>query len=118
MSGLLWAAFHLNHSYFAEEPVLWPAIFLAVASILGTIAYRTDSIVPGVAVHAGFDTAYFLTAGLLTPRIAPIAFIQSIAGPQMLIVCAAVSGLAALISWAAFFRATRTAQRGSEGKRD
>jgi len=35
VSGLLWAAFHLNHSYFAEEPLLWPAIFLAVATILG-----------------------------------------------------------------------------------
>ncbi len=107
VSGLLWAAFHLNHSYFAEEPLLWPAIFLAVATILGTIAYRTDSLLPGIAVHAGFDTAYFLMAGLLAPRVAPIEFIQSLASPQLLIVSAVVAGVVALLSWASFFRATR-----------
>ena len=110
VSGLLWAAFHLNHSYFAEEPLLWPAIFLAVATILGMIAQRTDSLIPGIAVHAGFDCAYFLVAGLLAPRIAPIAFIESVANPQMLVIAAVIAGAIALPSWLAFFRATRTPQ--------
>jgi membrane protease YdiL (CAAX protease family) len=110
ISGLLWAVFHLNHSYFAEEPLLWPAIFLAVATILGTIAHRTDSLIPGIAVHAGFDSAYFLVAGLLAPRFAPIAFVQSVADPQMLAVVAVVAGVIALMSWTSFFRATRVRQ--------
>ena len=108
VSGLLWAGFHLNHSYFAEEPLLWPAIFLAVATILGTIAHRADSLIPGIAVHAGFDSAYFLAAGLLAPRVAPIEFVQSIVSPLMLMIAAAIAGLIALLSWKSFFRATQT----------
>ncbi|MBI1212825.1 MAG: CPBP family intramembrane metalloprotease [Alphaproteobacteria bacterium] len=106
VSGLLWAAFHLNHSYFAEEPLLWPAIFLAVATILGTIAHRTDSLIPGIAVHSGFDAAYFLLAGYLAPRTSPIVFIQSVMSPPSMIAVAGLAGAVALISWLAFFRAT------------
>jgi membrane protease YdiL (CAAX protease family) len=116
VSGLLWAGFHLNHTYFTEEPLLWPAIFVAVASILGTIAYRTDSVIPGIIVHAGFDSAYFLIAGSLAPRIAPIAFVQSLMTPPQLILAATVAGFVALLSWAAFFRATVRSDRAASAR--
>jgi len=107
VSGFVWALFHLNHSYFGEAVLLWFGIFLAVATMLGTIAHRTNSVIPGIAVHSGFDIAYFVAAGVLQPRIAPIAFIEQIASPSMLFVAAAVFGLGALLSWRGFFRATR-----------
>jgi membrane protease YdiL (CAAX protease family) len=108
VSGLLWAAFHLNHGYFAEEPLLWPAIFLGVSAILGTVAYRTNSVVPGMAVHAGFDAAYFLVAGILAPASTPIAFVQSMLSPTAMLALAGVCALIALNGWVAFMRATRT----------
>jgi membrane protease YdiL (CAAX protease family) len=107
ISGFVWALFHTNHSYFGEEAGLWFAIFLAVATMLGTVAYRTRSLVPGIAVHAGFDIAYFVAAGLLQPRIAPIAFVQSLAGPQVLMAAAAAIAAVSTLLWNGFFRATR-----------
>jgi membrane protease YdiL (CAAX protease family) len=106
VSGIAWALFHTNHSYFGEEAVLWIAIFLAVATILGTIAHRTDSVVPGVLVHAGFDSAYFVAAGLLQPGLAPIAWLQSLASPAALLLISGASALCAVVAWLLFFQAT------------
>jgi membrane protease YdiL (CAAX protease family) len=106
VSGFIWALFHTNHSYFGEEALVWFGIFLTVATMLGTIAHRTNSLLPGIAVHSGFDIAYFVSAGLLQPRIAPIAFVQSIAGPQMLIVAAAAFAIVSIMSGRAFVKAT------------
>jgi membrane protease YdiL (CAAX protease family) len=106
VSGIVWALFHINHSYFGEEALLWFAIFLAVATILGTIAHRTNSVVPGVLVHAGFDSAYFVAAGLLPPSMAPIAFLQSLASPATLLLISGASALCAVVAWVLFFQAT------------
>lgn len=110
VSGVIWALFHLNHSYWNEGTVLWLGIFLAVSAMLGTIAHRANSVLPGIAIHTGFDASYFLSAGVLQPRfhIAPIAWIQSQASPETLFIVAAIIGATAVVSWFAFFRATRT----------
>jgi len=106
MSGIVWALFHTNHSYFGEEAALWFGIFLTVATILGTIAHRTNSVVPGIIVHSGFDSAYFLAAGLLGPRMTPIALLQSLASPATLLLISGVSALCAVVAWILFFQAT------------
>jgi membrane protease YdiL (CAAX protease family) len=109
LSGFVWALFHLNHSYWHDGALLWFGIFLAVSAMLGTIAHRANSVLPGIVIHTGFDAAYFFSAGILQPRlhIAPIAFVQSLASPPALLVIAAATGAIALLSWRAFFRATR-----------
>jgi uncharacterized protein len=107
VSGFVWALFHTNHSYFGEEALTWFAIFLSIAAMLGMIARRTDSVIPGIAVHCGFDIAYFVAAGILAPRIAPIAWVQSFASPAQLACAAALFAALALVSCAGFFRATR-----------
>ena len=111
VSGVIWALFHLNHSYWNEGAVLWLGIFLAVSAMLGTIAHRANSVLPGIAIHTGFDASYFLSAGVLQPRfhIAPIAWIQSLASPETLLMVAAIIGATACVAWLAFFRATRQA---------
>jgi len=111
VSGFVWALFHLNHSYWNDGAMLWFGIFLAVSAMLGTIASRTNSVLPGIAIHTGFDASYFLAAGVLQTQmhIAPIAYIQSLASPRMLLIAAAIAGATALVSWVAFFRATRHA---------
>jgi membrane protease YdiL (CAAX protease family) len=109
VSGFIWALFHLNHSYFHDGAAMWFGIFLAISTILGTIAHRTNSVLPGIVVHAGFDSCYFLSAGVLqtSTHIAPIAYIQSLASAQALLGIAAGLGTVALASWIALFRATR-----------
>lgn len=109
IAGFVWALFHLNHSYWNDGAILWFGIFLAVSAMLGTIAHRANSVLPGIAIHTGFDASYFLSAGILQPHlhIAPIAYIQSLASPHTLLIAAALAGATALISWLAFFRATR-----------
>ena len=110
ISGLVWALFHTNHSYFDTSPldvVIWFGIFLTVSAMLGTIAHRTNSVLPGIAVHAGFDSVYFVSAGLLQPRIAPLAFVESLGTPHGFLVVGAVLALVAAISWTLLFRATR-----------
>jgi membrane protease YdiL (CAAX protease family) len=107
ISGFVWALFHLNHSYFGEAVLMWFGIFLAVATMLGTIAHRTNSLIPGIVVHSGFDIAYFVAAGVLAPKIAPIAFVEQIASPAMLFASAALLATLALGSWFGFLRATR-----------
>jgi membrane protease YdiL (CAAX protease family) len=106
VSGIAWALFHTNHSYFGEEILVWFAIFLAVATILGTIAHRTNSVVPGIIVHSGFDGAYFVAAGLLAPRITPIAFLQTLASPGTLLLISGASAVCAIATWVLFFQAT------------
>jgi membrane protease YdiL (CAAX protease family) len=118
VSGLVWALFHTNHSYFVAEAAVWIGIFLAVATLLGTMAHRTDSVIPGIVTHVGFDAAYFVSAGLLQPRIAPLAFVQSLAGPQTLQAVGMVAGICALIAWIVFFQTTRTALAGSHRTRN
>ncbi|MBI3675664.1 MAG: CPBP family intramembrane metalloprotease [Proteobacteria bacterium] len=106
-SGLVWGLFHTNHSYFGEEIVVWLGIFLSVAAMLGTFAYRTNSVIPGILVHSGFDAAYFVAAGALQPRIAPIAWLQSIASPTILLVAASLAATIAFFAWISFLRATK-----------
>ncbi|HEY1613659.1 MAG TPA: type II CAAX endopeptidase family protein [Rhizomicrobium sp.] len=108
VTGFFWGLVHLNHAYFGEETFLWFGVFLAVAAILGTIAHRTNSVLPGIVVHAGFDSTYFLVAGLLQPRIAPLAFVQSLAAPSTLRIVAACAVVVAAVAWRAFFASTRS----------
>ncbi|MGD0143357.1 MAG: type II CAAX endopeptidase family protein [Rhizomicrobium sp.] len=115
VSGMFWALFHTNHSYFAAEAIVWIGIFLAVSTVLGTMTYRTNSVIPGIVTHVGFDAAYFISAGVLQPRIAPLAFVQSLAGPQALQAAAAVAGICALAAWIVFFRSTRRGAGGACG---
>jgi len=108
ISGFAWAMFHTNHAYYAEDALFITAMFLSVAAMLGTIAHRTDSVIPGIVVHTGFDFTYFLAAALLAAKgVAPIAWVQSLATPQELFAAAAIFGVAMLVSWGAFFKATR-----------
>jgi len=111
IAGFVWALFHLNHSYWNEGAILWLGIFFAVSAMLGTIAHRANSVLPGIAIHTGFDASYFLSAGVLQPRfhIAPIAWIQSLASPETLLIVAGIAGATAFVSWLAFFSATRRA---------
>jgi membrane protease YdiL (CAAX protease family) len=116
VSGFAWALFHTNHSYFGEEALAWFAIFLSVAAMLGTIAHRTRSLLPGIAVHSGFDIAYFVAAGLLQPHFAPIAWVESFASPAELVSFAAVAGVIALAAWVSFFRTTARDQSPKEAE--
>lgn len=109
IAGLVWAVFHTNHSYFDTTTLnvaIWFGIFLAVSAILGTIAHRTNSVLPGMVIHAGFDATYFVPAGLLASH-APLAFVESLAPPQTFLAIAAALGAIALTSWVLFFRASR-----------
>jgi membrane protease YdiL (CAAX protease family) len=110
ISGLVWALFHTNHSYFDTSPLdvaIWFGIFLTVSAMLGTIAHRTNSVLPGIAVHAGFDSVYFVSAGLLQPKIAPLAFVESLGTPQEFLIVGAPLAAVAALSWTLLFRATR-----------
>ncbi|HJW40477.1 MAG TPA: CPBP family intramembrane glutamic endopeptidase [Rhizomicrobium sp.] len=109
VSGLVWALFHTNHSYFDTTPLniaIWFGIFLTVSAMLGTIAHRTNSVLPGIVIHAGFDSTYFVPAGLL-PLHAPLAFVESLATPQTFEMIGAGLAVVAFLAWAGFFRATR-----------
>ena len=111
VSGLVWAVFHTNHSYFDTDPlnvVIWFCIFLVVSAMLGTIAHRTNSVLPGIVIHAGFDSTYFISAGLLQPEIAPLTFLESLARPPVFIAAGAMLAVLAALAWAALFRATRS----------
>lgn len=110
VSGIVWALFHTNHSYFDTSPLnvaIWFAIFLTVSAMLGTIAHRTNSVLPGIVVHAGFDSVYFVSAALLQPRIAPLAFFESLAAPWTFLAIGGVLAVVAMIAWTHLFRATR-----------
>jgi membrane protease YdiL (CAAX protease family) len=107
ISGLVWALFHTNHSYFDTTPLdvaIWFAIFLAVSAILGTIAHLTNSVLPGIVIHAGFDSTYFLSAGFLQPRIAPLSYLESLAAPQTFLMVAGGLAVVAVVAWLALFR--------------
>jgi membrane protease YdiL (CAAX protease family) len=111
VSGFVWALFHTNHSYFDTPPLdiaIWFGIFFLVSAILGTIARLTDSVVPGMIIHAGFDGLYFVSAGILQPRIAPLSFLETLASPQTFVVMAALLALLALGSWRGLLRAVRS----------
>jgi membrane protease YdiL (CAAX protease family) len=111
VSGFVWAIFHTNHSYFDTTPLnvaIWFGIFTVVSAMLGTIASRTNSLVPGMVIHAGFDSTYFVPVGLLSSH-APLAFVESLASPHAFQMIGAGLAAIAAISWTAFFRATRRA---------
>jgi len=111
MSGLVWALFHTNHSYFdtsALNVVIWFGIFLTVSAILGTIATLTNSVLPGIVIHAGFDSTYFVSAGILQPRIAPLSYLESLASPHTFLAIGLALGIVALAAWIALFRSART----------
>jgi membrane protease YdiL (CAAX protease family) len=110
ISGFVWALFHTNHSYFDAAPLdiaIWFGIFFAVSSILGTIASLTDSVLPGMVIHAGFDGLYFVSAGILQPRIAPLSFLETLASPQTFVIMAALLALLAIGSWRGLSSAVR-----------
>ncbi len=111
ISGFVWALFHTNHSYFDASPLdiaIWFAIFFAVSAILGTIASLTDSVLPGMVIHAGFDGLYFVSAGIMQPRIAPLSFLETLASPLTFAMIAALLTLLAIGSWLGLLRAVRT----------
>jgi len=119
VSGFIWALFHTNHSYFDAAPLdiaIWFAIFFTVSAILGTIASLTDSVLPGMVIHAGFDGLYFVSAGILQPRIAPLSFLETLASPQTFVIVAALLALLAIGSWRSLLRAVRT-ERSADAKR-
>lgn len=110
ISGVVWALLHTNHSYFDTSPLevmLWFGIFLAVSAILGTIAHVTNSVWPGIVVHTGFDAVYFVSAGILQPKIAPIAFLESLATPRAFVFLATGLAIVALPAWLLLVRAAR-----------
>jgi membrane protease YdiL (CAAX protease family) len=119
VSGFVWALFHTNHSYFDSSPfdiAIWFAIFFAVSAILGTIARLTDSVLPGMVIHAGFDGLYFISAGILQPRIAPLSFLETLASPKTFGMIAALLALLAFVAWRGLWSAVR-AQRSAQTKR-
>jgi membrane protease YdiL (CAAX protease family) len=119
ISGFVWALFHTNHSYFDAAPLdiaIWFAIFFAVSAILGTIASLTNSVLPGMAIHAGFDGLYFISAGILQPRIAPLSFLETLASPKTFAMIAALLALLAIVAWRGLWRAAR-AQQSAETRR-
>jgi membrane protease YdiL (CAAX protease family) len=110
ISGFVWALFHTNHSYFDTTPLniaIWFAIFLTVSAMLGTIAHLTNSVLPGIVIHAGFDGTYFVSAGILQPKIAPLAYLESLGSPQGFAMIGAGLAVVALVAWVALFRAAR-----------
>jgi len=110
VSGFVWALFHTNHSYFDAKLIdiaTWFGIFFAVSAILGTIASVTDSVLPGMVVHAGFDGLYFVSAGILQPRIAPLSFLETLASPETFAMIAALLALLAIGSWFVLLRTVR-----------
>jgi membrane protease YdiL (CAAX protease family) len=110
IAGLVWALFHTNHSYFDTTPIdvaIWFGIFLVVSAILGTIAHLTNSVLPGIVIHTGFDSTYFISAGLLQPRNAPLAYLESLAAAQTFLMLGAGLAVVALLSWIALFRVVR-----------
>jgi membrane protease YdiL (CAAX protease family) len=110
ISGLVWALFHTNHSYFDTTPLdvaIWFGIFFIVSAILGTIAHLTNSVLPGIVIHAGFDSTYFVSAGLLQPRVAPLSYLESLAAPQTFLLIGAGLAVVAVVAWIALFRVVR-----------
>jgi membrane protease YdiL (CAAX protease family) len=110
VAGLVWAVFHTNHSYFDTTPLnvaIWFGIFLVVSAILGTIAHLTNSVLPGIVIHAGFDSTYFVSAGILQPKIAPLSYLESLASPQIFLLAGAGLAIVAVIAWIALFRSVR-----------
>jgi membrane protease YdiL (CAAX protease family) len=110
VSGLVWALFHTNHSYFDTSPLnvaIWFGIFLVVSAMLGTIAHRTNSVLPGIVIHAGFDSTYFVSAGILQPKIAPLSYLETLASPHSFVLIGVGLAIVAIFSWTAFFRVTR-----------
>jgi membrane protease YdiL (CAAX protease family) len=110
VSGLVWALFHTNHSYFDTTPLnvaIWFGIFLVVSAMLGTIAHLTNSVLPGIVIHAGFDATYFVSAGILQPKVAPLTWLESLAPAQDFAVIGAGLAVLALFAWIALFRAAR-----------
>jgi len=110
VSGFVWALFHTNHSYFntsVADIAVWFGVFFAVSAILGRIASLTNSVLPGIVIHAGFDATYFVSAGILQPRVAPLAYLESLASAQDFLMIGAGLALFAVFAWIALFRAVR-----------
>src|SRR5262249_18534547 len=102
---------HTNHSYFDTTPLnvaIWFGIFLVVSAMLGTIAHLTNSVLPGIVIHAGFDSTYFVSAGILQPKVAPLTFLESLASPQTFLMIGAGLAVVAVIAWIGLFHAVRT----------
>jgi membrane protease YdiL (CAAX protease family) len=112
MSGLVWALFHTNHSYFdtsAADVAVWFGVFLAVSTILGRIASLTNSVLPTIVVHAGFDATYFVSAGILQPKVAPLAYLETLLPAQGFLLIGGGLAVIAIFAWIALFRAVRHA---------
>jgi membrane protease YdiL (CAAX protease family) len=112
VSGLVWALFHTNHSYFdtsTADTAVWFGVFLAVSTILGRIASLTNSVLPTIVIHAGFDATYFVSAGILQPRIAPLAYLESLASAQGFLMAGIALAVFAAVCWITLHRAVRHA---------
>ena len=110
ISGFVWALFHTNHSYFdtsALNVAIWFGIFLTVSAMLGAIARLTNSVLPGIVIHAGFDASYFVAAGILQPKIAPLSYLESLASPQTFLAIGVALAVVAAFAWIALLRVTR-----------
>ena len=110
ISGFVWALFHTNHSYFDTSLVdagVWFGVFFAVSTILGRIASLTNSVLPGIVVHAGFDATYFVSAGILQPKVAPLTYLESLLPAQDFAMIGAGLAAIAVFAWIALHRAVR-----------
>jgi membrane protease YdiL (CAAX protease family) len=110
VSGFVWALFHTNHSYFdtsVGDIAVWFGIFFTVSTILGRIANLTNSVLPGIVVHAGFDASYFVSAGILQPKIAPLTYLESLLPAQGFAMIGAGLAVVAVFAWIALHRAVR-----------
>jgi hypothetical protein len=86
---------------------VWFGVFFAVSTILGRIASLTNSVLPGIVVHAGFDASYFVSAGILQPKIAPLTYLESLASAQTFLIIGVALAVFAVFAWIALFRAVR-----------
>lgn len=110
VTGLVFALIHTNHAYFRTSLMgvaILVAIFFAVSTMLGAIARLTDSVIPGIVVHAGFDAVYFVVLGAMKPGVGPIGYAMSLAPPPVFLVVAAIAAICAAAALTGLYRSTR-----------
>jgi len=63
--SVVFAAAHLANGY---RELTWDLPYVLFGAILGMLAYLTNSILPGVVLHATADAARFLVVWMLGPN--------------------------------------------------